>query len=72
MGGSDQLLQDRQQREAPDRLHRPGREVTDPGHLRVRPEFLRLEPTFARDRDFVAQVLPTLDPTGSGPDEREL
>jgi NADH pyrophosphatase NudC (nudix superfamily) len=42
----------------------------DPGEVAetrwvTREEFLRLEPTFAFDREFVARVLPTLDPAGS-------
>ena len=34
-------------------------------------EFLQLEPTFAGDRDFIANVLPTLDLTRSEPEEQE-
>ena len=42
----------------------------DPGEVAdtrwvTREEFLRLEPIFAEDRDFVAHVLPTLGPAGS-------
>ena len=43
----------------------------DPGEVAetrwvTRDEFLRLEPTFEGDRDFVAHVLPALDPAASG------
>src|SRR5919202_1744822 len=48
----------------------------DPGEVAdvrwvTREEFLRLEPTFAGDRDFIDRVLPTLDPARSQPEEQE-
>jgi 8-oxo-dGTP diphosphatase len=52
---------------APRELHPDPSEVADVRWV-TRDEFLRLEPTFAGDRDFVATVLPTLDPAWS---ERE-
>ena len=35
----------------------------------TRDEFLQLQPTFAGDRDFIARVLPTLDPAKSEPED---
>jgi 8-oxo-dGTP diphosphatase len=48
----------------------------DPGEVAdvcwvTRDEFLQLEPTFAGDRDFIARVLPTLDPARSEPEDQK-
>jgi 8-oxo-dGTP diphosphatase len=45
-------------------------EVAD-AHWVTCEEFLELEPTFSGDRDFITNVLPTLTPSRSEPEEQE-